>query len=73
MTKIPDDIMLAAEAAFERAARGEMSAQDSIARAILAERKRCADVARAYLEDLAGCDLRDDEPGLIAKAIEAGT
>jgi hypothetical protein len=40
-----------------------------IHRAILAERQRCADVARAYLEDLAGCDLRDDEPEHIARAI----
>jgi hypothetical protein len=40
-----------------------------VSSAILAERQRCADVAKAYLEDLAGCDLGDDEPDLIAAAI----
>lgn len=42
---------------------------EMIAKGILAERQRCADAAKAYLEDLAGCDLRDDEPDLIAAAI----
>lgn len=36
---------------------------------ILAERQRCADVARRYLEDIAGCDMNDDGPDKIAAAI----
>lgn len=36
---------------------------------ILAERQRCADVARSYLEDIAGCDMGDDEPDMIAAAV----
>lgn len=37
--------------------------------AILAERERCADVARRYLEDIAGCNINEDEPEKIAAAI----
>lgn len=48
--------------------RGEDIA-NVIARAILAERQRCADVARRYLEDIAGCDMNDDEPDKIAAAV----
>ncbi|MDH0871926.1 hypothetical protein [Agrobacterium pusense] len=41
----------------------------TIARAILAERERCADVARRYLEDIADCNMNEDEPEKIAAAI----
>lgn len=41
----------------------------AIARAILAERERCADVARRYLEDIAGCNMNEDESEKIAAAI----
>lgn len=42
---------------------------EQVARAILAERQRCADTARRYLEDIAGCDMNDDEPDKIAAAV----
>lgn len=41
----------------------------AIEAAIIAERKRCADTARRYLEDIAGCDMNDDEPDKIAAAV----
>lgn len=41
----------------------------SIMAAILAERQRCADAARRYLEDIAGCDMSDDEPDKISAAM----
>jgi hypothetical protein len=70
MGEIPEDVMRVA-----REVVGTIEAMPSegnvgiVARAILAERQRCADVARAYLEDLAGCDMRDDEPELLEAAI----
>ena len=42
---------------------------DIIARAILAERQRCAYAARRYLEDIAGCEMSDEEPDKIAAAV----
>lgn len=46
--------------------------RDHVAHIILLERLRCAEVAKAYLVDIEGCDLRCDEPDLIAQAILAG-
>lgn len=71
MGEIPEDIMQAARAALDeyKGSNPAKRMRDAVAKAILAERQRCADVARAYLEDLAGCDLRTDEPELIASAI----
>lgn len=75
MVDIPEDVMAAADEWSDELYEGvsievpTSRALNVIAHAILAERQRCADVARAYLEDLAGCDMRDDEPELIAAAI----
>lgn len=43
-----------------------------LGQAMMQERERCAEYARAYLEDLAGCDLGEDEPENIASGILAG-
>ncbi|MDE3829560.1 hypothetical protein CN157_24230 [Sinorhizobium meliloti] len=43
-----------------------------VAKAIAGERERCAEYARAYLEDIAGCDMADDEPEQIASGILSG-
>lgn len=73
MNDIPEDVSRAAKAVM--AANGFENAESDtfttfyVARAILAERQRCAAVARAYLEDIAGCSLKEDEPDLIAAAI----
>lgn len=70
---IPEDIMRAANEAvngikcFPPSDLSPLTI--SIARAILAERQRCTDVARRYLEDIAGCDMSDDEPDKIAAAV----
>ena len=44
----------------------------AIGKAIAEERQRSAAAARAYLEDIAGCDMNDDEPEQIESAILAG-
>jgi len=44
----------------------------AIGQAIAGERQRCAEYARAYLEDIAGCDMKEDEPERIASGILAG-
>lgn len=72
MGEIPEDVKVAAEELVNELTFVPENYDimiDLISKAILAERQRCADVARAYLEDLAGCDLREDEPTLIANAI----
>ena len=55
------DAILFADSNYERRA--------IIAKVVLAERHRCADVARRYLEDIAGCNMNEDEPEKIAAAI----
>ena len=67
--KIPDDVMEAARRAWPTAREEGVAIHLTIARAILAERQRCADVARRYLEDIAGCDMSDEEPDKIAAAV----
>lgn len=64
--KIPEDIMVRAEAAYDALGRGSDADAQVIARAILAERRRCADVAEARAEwvPLKAGDMR--------AAIEAG-
>lgn len=69
MSAIPDDIREAAYGVAEDIATNRFKTSYLIARAILAERKRCADTARRYLEDIAGCSPNDDEPDKIAAAI----
>ncbi|MDX0510669.1 hypothetical protein GOL87_26855 [Sinorhizobium medicae] len=44
----------------------------AIGQAIAGERQRCAEYARAYLEDLTGCDLDEGEPEKIAAGIVSG-
>lgn len=69
MSEIPKDILDAARARWPSAREEAQGIHMTIARAILAERQRCADAARRYLEDIAGCDMNDDEPDKIAAAI----
>lgn len=67
MTEIPEDIMVRAESAYDALGRGSDADAHVIARAILAERKRCAEVA------LREGDKTQPAVGyLISKAIEAG-
>ncbi|MDI6027031.1 hypothetical protein QBK99_12605 [Corticibacterium sp. UT-5YL-CI-8] len=73
MTDIPEDIMVKAASVCASVGITDSHSRKVLAAAILAERKRCANVARAYLEDLAGCSLRDDEPERIAAKIEANS
>lgn len=47
MDKMPEDIMVRAEAAYDALGRGSDADAQVIARAILAERKRCAAAVRA--------------------------
>lgn len=70
---IPDDVRVALAASYvkENFDSGEPWSM-TIARAILAERQRCADVARRYLEDIAGCSMTEDEPERIARAVMEG-
>lgn len=64
--KIPNDITAAARRRYDGLGRGSVSDSEHIARAILAERRRCADAARKYLKGYT--DVADD----ILQAIEAG-
>lgn len=69
MTKIPEDIMLTAQKAWQPTS---FECKLEIARAILAERKRCADVARTF-EDWGDCSgLMETASIQIADKIEAG-
>lgn len=65
MDKIPEDIMHAAREVMDDISLNDASATPAIARAILAERKRCAEVARG--EAHADCNVAEQ----IAAAIEA--
>ncbi|WP_146175679.1 hypothetical protein [Agrobacterium pusense] len=69
MSMIPKDILDAARASWPSAREEANTIHMAIARAILAERERCADVARRYLEDIAGCNMNEDEPDKIAAAV----
>lgn len=58
MTEIPQDIMIAAE----KACLGPTTAQDrinNVARAILAERQRCTNVAKSVWKDAQACEQFD--------------
>lgn len=68
MKAIPDDIERTAAEVWATLPK-EDAGITAIARAILAERERCADVARRYLEDIAGCNMDEDEPDKIAAAV----
>lgn len=69
MSTIPKDILDAARASWPSVREEANTIHMVISRAILAERERCADVARRYLEDISGCNLNEDEPEKIAAAI----
>ncbi|OOO25585.1 hypothetical protein [Agrobacterium sp. YIC 4121] len=69
MRGIPDDITAVAASICANAGITDSHARKVFAAAILAERERCADVARRYLEDISGCNLNEDEPEKIAAAI----
>lgn len=68
MSAIPSDIDKVAAEVWATLPK-EGAGITAIARAILAERERCADVARRYLEDIAGCNMSEDEPERIAASI----
>lgn len=68
MSAIPADIDKAAAEVWATLPK-EGAGITAIARAILAERERCADVARRYLQDIAGCNMNEDEPDKIAAAV----
>ncbi|MDR5008332.1 hypothetical protein RGK87_04830 [Agrobacterium fabacearum] len=68
MNAIPADIDKAAAEVWATLPK-EGAGITVIARAILAERERCADVARRYLQDIAGCNMNEDEPDKIAAAV----
>lgn len=75
MNEIPKDIAKMAEAATNGqhgwldSARG----REAIASAILAERKRCAEVVHSIAKDFYGNTDQMYAAALIASAIEAGT
>lgn len=69
MRNIPDDIAEGAASICANAGITDIHAQKVFAAAILAERERCADVARRYLEDIAGCNMNEDAPEKIAAAV----
>lgn len=69
MRNIPDDIAEVATSICANAGITDSHARKVFAAAILAERERCADVARRYLEDIAGCNMNEDEPDKIAAAV----
>ena len=71
MSEIPEDIRRLADKLT--CLSGLAARADAIAMALKAERERCAEAAKAYLDDLAGCDMRNDEPDLIAAAILSRT
>lgn len=50
----------------------EYTLLEAICAALVEERKRCAKIARLYLELLQGCDLSEDEPEQMSKAIITG-
>jgi len=66
---IPNDILQAARDVRQALITTNEFPEMTIARAILAERRRCAARAHKYLKDLAGCSPNDDEPELIAAAV----
>lgn len=69
MRNIPTDIATTASQICASVGITDSHARKVFAAAILAERQRCADTARRYLEDIAGCDMNDDEPDKIASAV----
>lgn len=69
MRNIPDDIATTASQICASVGITDSHARKVFAAAILAERKRCGDTARRYLEDIAGCDMSDDEPERIRAAV----
>lgn len=72
--EMPFDIVEAAETVVDSSWDGDQFCflNVHIERALLKERRRCAEVAKAYLEDLAGCDLSDEEPSRIAQMVISG-
>lgn len=68
MTEIPDDVMKAARKAIEDASGGAVMC---IARAILAERERCAKVASDVREEWAGDSELWKRDGMINAASQS--
>ena len=65
MTDIPEDIVKQARRVYDALGRGSVSDSERIARAILAERQRCAKIAAEALLDLAAntaAAIRSPEP-----------
>lgn len=75
MSEIPEDVKQTARELVELQSvwlrdKPHETCAELIARAILAERNRCAEKARAYLKDIGGRDLHDDEPDRIFAALQ---
>lgn len=51
MTKIPEDIIKAGRRCYDGLGRGSVSDSEHIARAILAERERCAKTAERFCSE----------------------
>jgi hypothetical protein len=67
----PQDIWDAAVKADEDGCGGDM-AINHIAKAILAERIRCADIAKRYQQEINDCSPNEDEPEKVYEAIMTG-
>lgn len=72
MNKIPKDIMVKAEAAYDALGRSSDADTKVIARAILAERKRCAEAVHRAAKDFYGNPDQMYAAARIATSIEAG-
>lgn len=71
MDKMPKDIMVKAEAIYDTLGRGSDADAQVIARAILAERKRCAEAVHCAAKDFYGNTDQMYAAALIASSIEA--
>ena len=71
MNEIPKDIMVKSEAIYDALGRGSDADARVIARAILAERKRCAEVVHSVAKDFYGNTDQMYAAALIASSIEA--
>lgn len=72
MSEIPEGIMVRAEAAYDALGRGSDADAQVIARAILAERKRCVEAVHRAAKDFYGNPDQMYAAARIAAAIEAG-
>lgn len=72
MDRMPKDIMVKAEAIYDALGRGSDADAQVIARAIHAERRRCAEVVHSVAKDFYGNTDQMYAAAIIASSIEAG-